>query len=456
MDDTESDDGSRAGGPGVPSGGPDAVLRWFRLVLGVATGLMLALSWRLWVGAGDIPRVPFVDGLEDPRAPGVAFGALLAAMILGPALGAVLRGPETRAGRRVVAAVELIAVGLLVRLILADQHRFQPWAYQYIVTTLALATMPAARGLRCARRFLIALYAYSGLSKLDVTFTRELGLLFLSGIVGPFGVDVATISEPWRTAGVLAMPSGELLVALGLAVPATRRIGLIGAVGLHATLIGLLGPWGLGHSTIVLVWNVALLVEVLVLFSPRPEGVTAATPPARVAWIEVPARLIVLAALVMPAFERYGFWDTWPSFALYASHAERVDVAVAAGQEGRYPSSVRARLGPPDGTGSRRLDLNGWSLDQRGTPVYPQGRAMLGLAAALARGGPGGPREVRATILGRADRWTGRRSSQALSGWRSIRLRARRFRLNALPAGVVRDPLTAHEMRREAAARRAA
>ena len=51
----------------------------FRAVIGLATLVMLALSWPLWVAGGDFPRVPFVLGL--PPVPAtvswVAFGALL-------------------------------------------------------------------------------------------------------------------------------------------------------------------------------------------------------------------------------------------------------------------------------------------------------------------------------------------------------------------------------------------
>ncbi len=67
------------------------------------------------------------------------------------------------------------------------------------------------------------------------------------------------------------MPAFEMAVSLLLIFRKTRRIGLVGAVAIHAALLAILGPWGLDHSTIVLVWNGALILEDLLLFGPRPE-----------------------------------------------------------------------------------------------------------------------------------------------------------------------------------------
>ena len=119
---------------------------------------------------------------------------------------------------------------------------------------------------------------------------------------------------------------------------------MVGAVGLHAALIAILGPWGLGHSPIVLVWNAAMIVEVLILFGPDVAR-------AAVRWRTRLAPGVTAAfalAGVLPFGERWGWFDTWPSFALYASHAERVDVSVP---EGRARGA--AGVDPPAARGAR-------------------------------------------------------------------------------------------------------
>ena len=399
----------------------------FRAAIGTATILMLALSWPLWLEGPDFPRVPFVPALPTPPAwaSGLLFGLLIATIAAGVAR------------RRWLGA----AAAILLLLILGDQHRFQPWAYQFFMAALALAAASRARAVGLCRLFLLALYFHSGLSKLDVSFCDELGLKLLETAAGPFGLHPAGWPMDLRRGAVLAMPAAELVIALGLALPKTRRLGLIGAVGLHAALIAVLGPWGLGHSAIVLAWNAALIVEDVILFGGNPAGRDdSRCPDVRPVQREsIPSQVVttafVLAAL-LPFGERWGWCDTWPAFALYASHAERAEVSVPEGELGALPESVR-RFARGDGAW-RRIDLTTWSRAVRGVPVYPQGRACLGVAEALAVRYRGA-RAVRVDLGGRADRWTGRRDWAVAVGRDAIRKLGDRCRLNAHPAGGTPD-----------------
>ncbi|MEW4570983.1 hypothetical protein AB1L88_24205 [Tautonia sp. JC769] len=391
----------------------------FRAAIGVATLTMLALSWPLWIGSGGLfPRVPFLPSLPEP--------AWLRVVLFGALVGSIVCGIVRR---------RCLLIGLLplAYLVAGDQHRFQPWAYQYALMALALGALPDARALGLCRALLIALYVYSGLSKLDTTFPGEVGAAFLIQLTSPLGTDVLGWPGPVRAAAALLMPMAELLIGVGLAFRRSRPFALAGAVGMHATLITLLGPWGLDHSTIVVVWNGALIVEGLILFartgSTRP--VAPMEPLPRAGWPVVAAFAL---AITMPAFERRGAWDSWPSFALYASHAERVYVFLHEDDLARLPDEVRRHLRPPSlGDPWHRLDLTSWSRAGRGTPPYPQARAAVGVAEALARRlGPDHP--VRVVVWGRAARLSGRRVRREAVGPDAIRRLAGDFSLNAHPA----------------------
>ena len=396
--------------------------RRLRAVLGGSTALMLVMSWPLWVGAGDVPRVPFVASMPAVRGPAAwaVFLTTVAAVLGFAAL------PRWRAwyGASVV---------LLAALILQDQHRFQPWAYQYAATGLFLAGLPGPEGLRLARWWYVGIYAYSGLSKLDASFCHELGRVFLTAGLRPFGVDPAAWPSAWRNAAVLTMPAWEVATAAALVRPGGRRVGLAGATALHFALIAVLGPAGLGHSAIVLVWNGAMLAEVWVAFSKGGEPGRKSAPRRWAAW---PVRAAFAAGVALPLGERWGWCDAWPAHALYASHVGRLTVDLHESNLDRYPPPVRRRLGPAGNGPWRRLDLTGWSRDERGTPVYPEVRAGLGLADGLAAR-YGGPGPFRVTVLGPADRWTGRRPRTELLGLDAVRRHADRYRINAR-AG--RDP----------------
>jgi hypothetical protein len=420
----------RPGASAVPVAIARAVAR-LRLVLGAATLAMLALSWPLWVGDGEIPRVPFLPpGLAT--IPPAASRGLFAALLVAVAASAVGIAWRATTG---------LAIGLMTALILEDQHRFQPWTYQYLMTSLVLAALPEREGLRYARWWFVALYAHSGLSKLDVSFCEGLGYLFLKTAVTPLGLDPSGWPGRWRALAVLAMPAGEIAVAALLAVPASRRVGRAGAAALHLALLGILGPWGLRHSTIVLIWNAATMVEVWIAFGPdlaAGEAVATGAGTASGLW----ARLVFWAAVVLPLGERRGLLDAWPSHALYAGHVERTDVFLLADEVDGYPEAIRRHVEPGGPGGWRRLNLTAWSRAVRGTPVYPSGRACNGLAEALAAR-YGGRLVIRVVQHGRADRWTGRRDAVECLGLEAIRRQGDRYRLNAHPARPATDGPTA-------------
>ena len=384
---------------------------------------MLALSWPLWAGGDDFPRVPFVRSLPGPS---LAADRAVALVLLS---GLVATGLTRRWKPWYV-----VSVAALAWLVLNDQHRFQPWAYQYVMTVLFLAALPRGEGLRYARWWFVALYAHSGLSKLDVSFCNELGPVFLKTALGPFGVDPARWPAAWRNAAVLAMPIGELAVAAALAFPKSRRLGRWGAVVLHAGLIGILSPFGLHHSTIVLVWNAAVLAEVWTAFGPDLAQESGAS----VSWRSVPFRLVFWAGVLLPLGERWGVFDVWPSHALYASHVERVVVSLHESELSEWPPEIRRHVVEGQGGPWRTLDLTGWSREVRGTPVYPQNRAGLGLAEALAA--RYGGRFVRVVAYGPADRWTGHRRRVEAISLGAIRALGDASLLNAHPAPLRRPP----------------
>jgi hypothetical protein len=410
--------------PGAADLGSARTHARFRALLCASTLLMIALSWPLWVGDRELPRVPFVPatmGLPEPVQ-----GLLIALGCIGLAVAAT-----GRAWR----AMLWISLGAIALLVVEDQHRFQPWIYQWLLTALGLATASRARGLGFARLFVVACYFHSGLSKLDASFCAELGRVFLETALRPVGLEPEGWPAALRLSAILAMPVWELLVAAGLCFGPTRRWALAGAILMHAGLSAILGPWALGHSPIVLVWNVALACEDVLLFwrvetpeTAPTDGDTPLVPLARVAF---------LVAVVMPFGERMGIWDTWPSFALYASHAERTECLVHQKDVANLPASLARHVRPPGDGDWRRLDLTAWSRAARGVPVYPQGRACNGLAEALAAHLEG---EHPFVVIqwSRAGIFTRRRTGVDLRGFAAIRRHGDRYVFNAHPSGGMR------------------
>jgi hypothetical protein len=322
-------------------------------------------------------------------------------------------------------------MAMLTCLVLGDQHRFQAWIYQFGMVALFLTSLPANAALTLSRWWFVSTYAYSGLSKLDASFCGELGLRFLETLCRPLGLDCMGWPAIFRSAAILVMPGWELLVAMALSVPGTWRLGRAGALVLHGSLLAILGPAGMGHSPIVLVWNIAMLLEVWIAFGVRRQLAPGDLPQPSSAqgWL---ARGAFLCGVLLPLGERWGYCDAWPAHALYASHVERTEVYLHEDDLDAYPREVLRHLGPPGAGSWRRLDLTSWSRAERGVPVYPQARACNGLAEALALQ-YGDQRLIRVVQWGRADRWSGRRSQTQLLGLDEIRRWANQYCLNAHP-----------------------
>ena len=394
-----------------------------RAVMALATLTMLVLSWPLWVESDAFPRVPFLNGIPSFPAP-LAWG------LFGFVIIALLAVAAELCWRVLISAT----FAVLLLLVLQDQGRFQPWIYQFFVVGLLLASLPSAASLRLIRWWYISVYLHSGLSKLDISFVNELGSLFLDTAVRPFGLVWQSWSDSVRVATILAMPLTEIAIALALALPATRRFGMAGAMLLHAALLGILGPFGLRHSTIVLVWNAAMMVEVFCIFNPDwPPVLRVNQRPGRL-FVERLVQGALVVALVLPVGERWGWIDAWPAHALYASHVGKTEVYLHETEIDDWPEGIRNHLQRTTLSAWRRLDLTGWSREVRGVPVYPQSRTCNGLAEALAAC-YGGRRLVRILQWGPADRWTGVRSRTEKFGLDAIRIQGDQFRLNAHPAG---------------------
>lgn len=398
----------------------------FRATLCLSTAAMIAVSYPLWVSGGLFPRVPFVAGLR--LLPVGASWIRFTVTIL--ALGTAAAGIRPRASLG-------LALGLSAWMLLEDQFRLQPWMYQFLLMGLAMATCPAAHATGLCRLFVVAMYVHSALSKFDSAFLQGTGNLLIGavqklGLLHPLGWLVPRWVKP---ALVVSMPLWELLTGFALACRKTWRIGVIGAVILHVSLLILLGPWFLDHSTNVLIWNAACAIEVFLLFRKAGSDPDLETPEG-VPRLSGLTRTVFLLAGLLPFGERAGLWDTWPSFALYAQHNERISFQDLTGELDPYPPSIRPHMRvfeTSDGLRGLVLDLQAWSLAERRVPVYPQGRALNGVAEALAAR-YGGSHPIRVVQFGRAEPWTGRRATTVLLGLPQIRAHGDNYRLNAHPS----------------------
>ena len=353
----------------------DSLLRRWWAIAGLA---LFGATWRLWTSQTEFPQVPlfgwasalpsFLDGL--------VFGVLLASLAF------AAWKPDSR-------RIWMTLTVTLSALIVLDQHRLQPWAWQLLLLAFWWGTANVGQVFNLPVKprdwqvenlphvaLTISIYFWSAVSKLDAEFFVSHGPTLVEALLGAIHIDATAIPVRMKWWLATMLPLGELLVAVGLCWPRTRRAALIGATGLHVGLLLALGPLGLGHRPGVLLWNVAFLGHDWLLFGRQCKGVRMTM--RRSSLVTIRAGVLALACL-WPLTECWGWCDRWLAWSVYAARSERVSVTLTAEGQRRLPESARRCLVE----GELRLDH--WSLAALDAPIYPQLRFQFGVVEWLRR-----------------------------------------------------------------------
>lgn len=392
-------------------------IQLFRRIWAASALALVAATWKLWTPQQEYPQVPALAELG--KLPGIIDWIALGGMLL--ALLTVLAAPAKSIVWRQALGVFVVSMGLLMAI---DQHRFQPWAYQFLIIALVLATAKPAAALALLRWLAIGIYVWSAWSKCDLTFTHNLGQQFLNAVLGWAGFE----NWPRLVRVVLAslFPVGELVVAVLLCVPRWWPKAVWASVALHALLLLVLGPLGLHHKPGVLLWNVYFIAQNLLLFR--------AVAPVEIREDEMPhdepiaatALYVVVGALVWPVVETWNYCDHWPAWSVYAPRVERTSCFIHRTEQERLPESLRAFLEPAtDDDNWLLVRLDNWSLATLQTPVYPQNRFQLAAASAVIR--QYGITRFRVILYSTADRWTGDRTDVTLASLNELDSAVRDF-----------------------------
>lgn len=371
------------------------------------------------------------------------------------------------------------AVGFML-LVSCNTHCLQPWAYHWLALSglffLASPDDRAAqrRAKHWACNLTIGVYFWSALSKFDAQFNFTVGaemlqqiLEWLPNLTNNRGLAAAATS-PFPEEGLsianspgrqqlgywpLLFPCSELFIAALLCVKRTARWGAWGAFLMHAMLFLVLGPWGLGHKPGVLIWNTFFAVQGPLLFGGRPvrwSSKRTASPlplarssladsssgsPKRNTAMANLAIFVVMAMLILPSFERTGWWDHWPAWGLYAPHSSRVSLLIPADELENLPESLQRQLPDlpsEDAHTWLRVPLERWSLETLGVPIYPQARFQLGVAQAVTEH-LDEPANARLELFSAAQRRDGHRKKQILYGLDAMSAAESQFWLGSRP-----------------------
>ena len=310
----------------------------------VSLGFLLGLicSYELWFEIErSFPRVPIL---------GFATGTFaLAEYLLTPFLFASLLFLIWKPSNRYVT---IGAVAAVCFLFVPDQIRLQPWVYQYVLLLVLLAFQK--EDLLPVRLVVAGLYFWSGVQKLNAGFSEDV-LPRMFEMLG---------TEPIASVGLgLAIAVVEMMLAVFLFVPKTRKVGVVAVVAMHLLIVGVLAT--ANYNLIVIPWNLTLAIVVVVLFWDQSENKTD--------W-NSPLVYIAFGALILPVFSFVGYWDHYLSGGLYSGR-EPVAVIRVVDVEALPPSAKSVMIS--DSRGNRFLPLHEWSMNELNVPVPPEERVFV-------------------------------------------------------------------------------
>ena len=250
-------------------------LRLLKTNLAIFALALLGTTWQLWTPQTRFPQIPLFEWVSalPTGIDWLTFLTMLitaASLLLFSVLSLCLKIADREPGAGWQRSCGLLFIAAYAVSVLFDQHRLQPWTYQYALGFLMLTCLKPPRAIRLLRLFVISIYLYSAFSKCDASFVQTLGRQLAEGLFSSLGISTAFWSP--STLGWIAatFPIGELLVAVGLFFRRTRKIALVAAIGMHVCLMLAIGPWGLNHYRGVLIWNIYFIIQDLLLFTINP------------------------------------------------------------------------------------------------------------------------------------------------------------------------------------------
>lgn len=315
-------------------------------VLGMIIGM--AISWKVWINDRLYPMVPVIGPLPSPLDVVILSGLIVSLIAMAiPARG---RWPS------------MVVASMVVLLVLQDQMRWQPWFYQYSLMLLPVCWMrgDSAALLRIHRLIMVAIYLWSGLHKFGAGFRN-----FWEGFI--------VRDYPVLHALGAWVPVIEMTLAIMLFFKCTQRIGAVVAIGMHASLLLLLGPLGHNVNPVVWPWNVVMIVLCVLLFLIGREPVWKG----KLHWATT---LLLVPVYLFPALSHVGWWPNYLSWHLYAGRNQRVLIFVHPDAAHKVSERYRDRIMPSvSAPGYLELNFARWAEEDLLVPIVSEDRVYFSL-----------------------------------------------------------------------------
>lgn len=252
----------------------------------------------------------------------------------------------------------------LMLFFLQDITRVQAWSYQYFLTFIVLFIdwkKPNKILIPTLQLILIFTYFWSGIQKLNPHYVTN---------VHPFLFTAFDWLEPFGNNAKFGYVSAifELLIGIGLYFRKTQRVTVILAIGMHLSILAIIGPWGLDWNEIVYPWNFVMIFSLPILFWNVTKS--SKTETEKIPFSDLITRAgIVLLIGILPVFNLFTRFPETLSMTMYNGTTSEISVYY----EGETIPNCIPEVTQGDIYPIRlgnQLSLDDWGIDELNVPVY--------------------------------------------------------------------------------------
>ncbi|MGI8468746.1 MAG: hypothetical protein ACR2N3_09855, partial [Pyrinomonadaceae bacterium] len=265
-----------------------------------------------------------------------------------------------------------VVISSLVLLAFFDYLRLQPWTYQYLLILAVFywhdwetdGKSAGNQTLGLVQIIIAGLYIWSGVQKMNFTFSREL----LPNLLMPLQNLFPSIHLPFQFLGI-AIPLTESLIGCGLLFRGTRNLAVCLAVLMHSFVLTLLIVRD--YNSIIWVWNFTLIFAVVFAFWRNPVSLRKTITSGKFTFV----KLIVFAGVLLPILSFFGWWDMFLSGALYSGNVEIPVIRINENVFEKLPPTAKSTVFQTK-SGQQMLPLFEWSIADTNAPVYLEQRVF--------------------------------------------------------------------------------
>lgn len=317
------------------------------------------ISYKLWLSNRLFPLIPVADFFDN--CPNWLH---LSLYILGfCSMFFVFIFPSNKIIIGLTIGVELLSC-------LLDINRWQPYQYHFIlIFCFAFFFRKQKSFLNYFVFLLVVIYANSGLHKLNGGF---LFYVWENLILKQFlGLKSDQISNTFIHYLGLSLGLFEFIGALGLLFFKNKRRVAALLIAMHLFILVLLSPLGVNHNSVVLPWNFAMILFLLVLYF------TKETTSFKFKDLINGYQIVFFILIgVLPLLNFLGLYDNYLSFNLYSGNLQKMYICVEnRGEASQFEPYFSKNKTVVDC--SNAILLSNWSVKELNVFPYPEKRVYL-------------------------------------------------------------------------------